>query len=180
MTAQTLTLISRASFLGPALRVQVQAEKLENGDFRIARDEWDRTFGPVMQRATDNMIRDNRKDPDQDSLMCVSHGYTAMNSEQTRGFHSLMQAFSTAANKDYAKHLGGDYKQKMLDFAAAHDDGYVTVSGTQLQGLTTMARAAVTFARNDTQYQKVDGFWKAHVDENPAMKYRTGILGRFL
>jgi hypothetical protein len=180
MAVQTLTLKSRESFLGSALRVKIQAEPLENGQYRIARDEWDRTFGPVMERATANIIRDNRKPVDEDTLMCVSHGYGAMDSEQTRGFHSLMQAFSTAANKDYANHMGGDYKQKMLDFAAAHDGGHVTVDRTQLEGLTAIARAATSFARNDKEFPKVDAFWKSHVEENPSMTYRRGILGRFL
>jgi hypothetical protein len=177
---QTLTLKSRESFLGGALRVNIQAERLENGLYSIARDEWDRTLGPVMKRATDNIIRDNRKEVDENTLMCVSHGYGAMDSEETKGFHSLMQAFSTAANKDYANHMGGDYKQRMLAFADAYAGGHVHVTRTQLEGLTALARASVDFARRDTEYQKVDAFWKENVEDNPSMKYRRGIMGRFL
>lgn len=177
---QTLTLKSRESFMGAALRVRIDAEPQENGLYRIKRDEWDRTFGPIMDRATADILSNRRTPANEDTLMCVTNGYIVMDSEETREFHSLMQSFATAKNRGYADYMKGDYKQRMLDFATAHENGDVLVNHTQLEALTALTRGAVDFARRDTEYPKVDGFWQKHVHENPAMKYRTGLRGRFL
>lgn len=176
----TLTLKSRESFLGSALRVRVEAEPLENGLYKIERAEWDRTFGPVMARAAADLVSDRRQPVSQKDLMCMTHGYIAMDSDQTREFHSLVQAFGTAANRNYAAHMKGAYKESMLAFADSYEKGHVVVSHEQLSALTTMTRAAADFARRDTEFPGLDAFWQKQVHENPSMTYRTGLRARLL
>ena len=175
--AEDMTLTARENgILGSSLQVRLRAAPLEGGLYAVARDEWDRTLGPIFDRTVEGMIGHNRRNPGPTTPMGAIVGYNAMDPAQAKAFHTLVQAFSVVRDPDYLRHLGGDHAEKLARFAAAYADGQVLVNRHQLDGLTAVAREAAEFAREDSRFDHIDAFYDRHVHGNPQMRYRHGIL----
>lgn len=176
---QDITLKSSGGFLGSSLRVTLRAAALGPDEFAIDRGEWDKTLGPVFERISAGIHGNNRTEVSEKTPIAAQNGYTEMTSEQHAGLHRLLQAFATAEDPHYTDKMGGAYAERLQRFAAAYKDGLVIADRDQLEGLTTIARAATEFARTDDKYNHVDPFWKQTVEENPQMRYRHGLLHKF-
>jgi hypothetical protein len=116
----------------------------------------------------------------QDTPMGVYEAYGAMTPQQAQSYHSLVQAFNAAKDPATAHHFSGDYAAKITEFGRELQGGHVLASRTQLEGLTAIARAAATFAKDDTKFDKIDAFWQTHVHDNPRMTYRHGLLNHLV
>lgn len=185
MPVETLVLKSRDGLLGSSLRVKMQAERLEDGLYRIARGEWDRTLGPVFDRAADH-IRHGKRNLEPDSPVGIMEGYLALatvtddtgQTVGTQAFHALMSRFGAAASPHQLDTFKGDARASVQRFVDEYQGGHVLASKAQLDGLTALARRAAEFARIDNKYNYIDGFWNKAVRENPAMRYGHGLLNR--
>lgn len=136
---------------GPTFKIKIPVTDLGDGMYKIAKDDWDATIGPIFDRMRDNILEKSKLDADK--YRAISNGYLAMTSEQTQEFHLLMPAFSAAENPDRLNNYPGTvetnkYLALFTNFVEAFNgpEQSVLVSRTQLQGLANAARGAMEYA----------------------------------
>ena len=178
---RTLSLKSdQWGIFGPTYRVKIPVTDLGNDMFKVTKEDWDNTVGPIFERMRSSILNGNKIDADR--YRAIANGYNAMESGQYVEFHTLMQAFSAVADPSQLDEYPNAENNKHVDRLRAfvetlEKENAVMVSGTQLKALANIARGAMEYAREGLGVpDAAKSFFSSHDDKHEHIRYTNGLI----
>ena len=132
-------------------------------NYKIRREEWDRTFGPMLNRATGHFLGNSTKRLEGYDVDMAYENMKKYNGHDA--FHTLMGTFSSASRPEPFD-ASNNYEAKLKKFSdVLKNEDAVLVTEKQLQALANMVKGGADFAL------KKPGRWEIHTPPESAKEF---------